>query len=273
MTLPLLQIAIVLLVTSSCSWLARRIGQAGVIGEIVGGILIEPSVLGRWAPNLFVRFFDEASLAMFDSLSTVGLIVFLFLVGMEIDPEKLYQQRRTAMAASAMSILLPFSMAAVLAPFLHARFVPQGVGANGFLLFLGTALSITAFPVLARILEDRRLQGTRLGVTAILCAAVDDVTAWTLLAVAVAMIGKGDGPATFSIRLVGLGAYLFFMLGLVRPLARNLLKRGSTAVLSIEWLSVIVVSMLLSAAATNAIGVHPLFGAFLAGLCLPHIPA
>jgi Kef-type K+ transport system membrane component KefB len=272
MTLLLMQVAIVLLVTASCGWLARRIGQARVIGEIIGGILIGPSVLGRLAPELSARFFNEASAVTFDSLSTVGLILFLFLVGMELDSEKLYQQRMTAVVASAMSISLPFSMAALLAPFLRVRFVPQGVGAGVFLLFLGIAMSITAFPVLARILEERRLQRSRLGTTAILCAAVDDVTAWTLLAVALALIGKGDGPANLSIRLVGLGAYLLLMLGLVRPLARWLAKRGKPAILSVEWLSLIVVSVLLSAAATNAIGVHPLFGAFLAGLCLPRIP-
>jgi Kef-type K+ transport system membrane component KefB len=272
MTLLLMQVAIVLLVTASCGWLARRIGQARVIGEIIGGILIGPSVLGRLAPELSARFFNEAAAVTFDSLSTVGLILFLFLVGMELDPEKLYQQRMTAVVASAMSISLPFSMAALLAPFLRVRFVPQGVGAGVFVLFLGIAMSITAFPVLARILEERRLQRSRLGTTAILCAAVDDVTAWTLLAVALALIGKGDGPANLSIRLVGLGLYLLLMLGLVRPLARWLAKRGKPATLSVEWLSLIVVSVLLSAAATNAIGVHPLFGAFLAGLCVPRIP-
>jgi Kef-type K+ transport system membrane component KefB len=272
MTLLLTQVAIVLLITAACGWLARRMGQARVIGEIIGGILIGPSVLGRLAPQLSTHFFNDSAAATFDTLSTVGLILFLFLVGMEVETGQLYQQRKTAVLTSALSISLPFSMAALLAPFLRTRFVPPGVDMGVFFLFLGIAMSITAFPVLARILEERHLQRSRLGATAILCAAVDDVAAWTLLAVALALVGKSDGPVNLAIRLVGLALYLLLMLGVVRPLAQRLVKRGKTITLSVEWTSLIVVSVLLSAAATDALGVHPLFGAFLAGLCLPRVP-
>jgi len=178
MTLLLVQMAIVLLVTVSCGWLARRLGQARVIGEIIGGILIGPSILGRLSPELSAHLFNTASAATFDSLSTVGLILFLFLVGMELDYEQLYKQRTTALLASGMSILLPFAMGALLAHSLRVRFAPQGIGSVPFVLFLGIAMSITAFPVLARILEERGLQTSPLGTTAILCAAVDDVAAW-----------------------------------------------------------------------------------------------
>jgi Kef-type K+ transport system membrane component KefB len=272
MTLLLVQVAVVLLVTVSCGWLARRLGQARVIGEIIGGILIGPSVLGRITPEFSARLFDKTAAITFDSLSTVGLILFLFLVGMELDTGQIYKQRKTALLASGMSILLPFAMAALLAHSLQVRFAPPGIGRGAFVLFLGIAMSITALPVLARMLEERGLQATRLGTTAIMCAAVDDVTAWTLLAFALALIGKGDGSTNSYIRLAGLAAYLTFMLAVVRPMANWLARRQRTTVLSIEWLSVIVVSVLLSAAATNAIGVHPLFGAFLAGLCFPRIP-
>ena len=204
MTLLLVQMAIVLLVTVSCGWLARRLGQARVVGEIIGGILIGPSVLGRLSPELSAHLFNKASAATFDSLSTVGLILFLFLVGMELDYQQLYKQRTTALLASGMSILLPFAMGALLAHSLRVRFAPQGIGSVPFVLFLGIAMSITAFPVLARILEERGLQTSPLGTTAIFCAAVDDVAAWTLLAFALALIGKGDGPASLSLRLTGL---------------------------------------------------------------------
>ena len=272
MTLLLTQISFILLVTVSCGWLARRLGQARVIGEIVGGILIGPSVLGRLAPDFSSHFFNKASSTTFDSLSTVGLILFLFLIGMELDYEHLYKQRGTALLASGMSIALPFAMGALLAHSLRVRFAPEGIGSIPFVLFLGIAMSITAFPVLARILEERGLQGTALGTTAILCAAVDDVAAWSLLALALTLIGKGEGSASLSVRMAGLVAYLILMLAVIRPLANWLVRRQKTAGLSIELLSVVVASILLSAAATDAIGVHPLFGAFLAGVCFPRIP-
>lgn len=272
MTPLLLQMTVVLLVTVSCGWIARRIGQARVIGEIIGGILIGPSVLGRFAPDVSAHLFTKSTAATFDSLSTIGLLLFLFLIGMELDYEQLYKRRGTALLASGMSIILPFGLAALLAHSLRIRFAPDGIGSTPFVLFLGIAMSITAFPVLARILEERGLQSTSLGTTALLCAAVDDVIAWLLLAFALALIGETEGPANMSIRMIGLAAYLIVMLFVFRPLANRLVKRLKTTGLSIELLAIVIASILLSAAATDAIGVHPLFGAFLAGVCFPRIP-
>ena len=244
-----------------------------MIGEIIGGILIGPSVFGRFAPHLSATLFPISSFAPFETLSTVGLVLFLFLIGMELDYEQLYRQRATALLASGMSILLPFAMGALLAHSLRIRFAPQGIGSIPFVLFLGIAMSITAFPVLARILEERNLQGTALGTTAILCAAVDDVVAWTLLAFALALIGGGqDAPSSLLLRLTGLVIYLFVMLGVIRPLAAYLVRRHNKPELSLELLGVVVAGALLSAAATDKIGVHPLFGAFLAGVCFPRVP-
>jgi Kef-type K+ transport system membrane component KefB len=140
-----------------------------------------------------------------------------------------------------------------------------------FVLFLGIAMSITAFPVLARILEERKLQSTPLGTTAILCAAVDDVVAWSLLAIALALIGESGGPASLPARLLGLAVYLIVMLGVIRPLAARLVRRRYNPDLSIELLGLAVAGVLVSAAATDKIGIHPLFGAFLAGVCFPRI--
>ncbi|MHB1698759.1 MAG: cation:proton antiporter [Acidobacteriaceae bacterium] len=271
MTLLLMQMAIVLLVTLTCGWLARRLGQSRVIGEIIGGILLGPSVVGRFAPGI-ARVFTPHSFANFENLSTIGLILFLFLIGMELDYTRLYRQRSVALVASGMSILFPFAMAALLAHSLRIRFAPHGIGSMPFVLFLGIAMSITAFPVLARILEERRLQGTALGTTAILCAAVDDVVAWLLLAFALALLGKEGGSASMSMRLAGLVLYLLLMLGAVRPLASWAAKRMKSSELSLELLGIAVASVLLSAAATDAMGIHPLFGAFLAGVCFPRIP-
>ncbi len=273
MTLLLTQMAIILLITVTCGWLALKVGQARVIGEIIGGILIGPSVFGRLAPHLSAHLFPVSSFGPFETLSTVGLVLFLFLIGMELDYEQLYRQRVTALIASGMSILLPFAMAALLAHSLRIRFAPHGVGSIPFVLFLGIAMSITAFPVLARILEERNLQGTALGTTAILCAAVDDVVAWSLLAFALAFIGgEADAPTSLVFRLGGLVVYLFLMLGVLRPFAAFLVRRRTKPELTLELLGVVVAGALLSAAATDKIGVHPLFGAFLAGVCFPRVP-
>jgi Kef-type K+ transport system membrane component KefB len=272
MTLLLTQMAIILLITVTCGWLALKVGQARVIGEIIGGILIGPSVFGRFAPHLSASLFPQSSFGPFETLSTVGLVLFLFLIGMELDYEQLYRQRVTAIMASLMSILLPFAMGALLSHSLRIRFAPHGIGSIPFVLFLGIAMSITAFPVLARILEERNLQGTELGTTAILCAAVDDVVAWTLLAFAMALIGGQDAPSSLLPRLTGLVVYLLFMLAVIRPLAAYLVRRHHKPELSLELLGVIVAGALLSAAATDKIGVHPLFGAFLAGVCFPRVP-
>ena len=171
-----------------------------------------------------------------------------------------------------MSIVFPFAMGALLAHSLRIRFAPHGIGSIPFVLFLGISMSITAFPVLARIIEERRMQGTALGTTAIMCAAVDDVVAWTLLAIALALIGHDGGSASLSLRMVALAVYLLLMIVVVRPLAAWLVKRMRTTTdLPLEMLGVVVAFTLCSAAATEAIGAHPLFGAFMAGVCFPRV--
>jgi Kef-type K+ transport system membrane component KefB len=271
MTLLLIQMTTVLLTALLCGWVARKLGQARVIGEIAGGILIGPSVFGRLAPHASGILFPQSSFGSFEVLSTIGLILFLFLIGSELDYASLRRQRTTAILASSMSILFPFIMAAIAAHSLRIRFAPDGIGRVPFVLFLGIAMSITAFPVLARILEERRLQSTPLGTTALMCAAVDDVCAWTLLAVALTLIPHSAQPMALSYRLVWLGLYLLIMLGVVRPLGTWLVKRQSSIGLSYELFGVIIAVVLASAAATEALGVHPLFGAFLAGVCFPRI--
>lgn len=271
MTLLLVEMAAVMLVTLTCGWLARKAGQSRVIGEIVGGILLGPSVFGRLAPHAAEVLFPKSSFAAFEILSTVGLILFLFLIGMELDYEQLNRQRRTAVLASGMSIVLPFAMGALLAHSLRLRFSSHTIGNVPFVLFLGIAMSITAFPVLARILEERGLQSTMLGTTAIMCAAVDDVVAWLLLALALALIGGEGGPSSLILRLIGLAAYLIVMLGIIKPIAARLMRGRKSTELSFELLGVVIALTLTSAAATEAIGVHPLFGAFLAGFCFPRV--
>ncbi len=269
MTLLLLQTAAILLVTLTCGRLAPRIGQARVIGEIIGGILLGPSLFGRFFPHAFAAFFPRSSLQPFEILSTIGLILFLFIIGTEVELEQLYRHRATALLTSGVSILFPFLIAIALAAPLRARFAPAGIGNITFVLFLGICMSITAFPVLARILEERRLLGTNIGTTAIFCAALDDVVAWLLLAVTLALMGANGGPATLPLRIAGLVIYLVVMLAVVRPLASRLVRRRGGSTMSLDVLGLTLIGVFASAATTNAIGVHPLFGAFLAGVCLP----
>jgi Kef-type K+ transport system membrane component KefB len=271
MTLLLIQMSTVLLTALFCGWVARRLGQARVIGEIAGGILVGPSVFGRFAPGASARLFPQDSLGAFEVLSTIGLVLFLFLIGSELDYEHLRRQRAIALLASAMSILLPFLMAITMAHSLRIRFAPDGIGKLPFALFLGISMSITALPVLAKILEERGLQSTSLGTTALICAAVSDVCAWLLLAVGLTLIPHEGESMGLAIRLLWLGLYLAVMLGIVRPLGVWVARRQKTAGLSYEMLGVVVATLLASAAATEAIGIHPLFGAFLAGVCFPRI--
>ncbi len=205
----------------------------------------------------------------FEILSTIGLILFLFIIGTEVELEQLYRHRATALLTSGVSILFPFLIAIALAVPLRTRFAPPGIGNLPFVLFLGISMSITAFPVLARILEERRLLGTTIGTTAIFCAAVDDVAAWLLLAVTLALMGANGGPATLPLRIAGLVLYLVVMLAVVRPLASRLVRRRGGSMMSLEVLGLTLVGVFASAATTEALGVHPLFGAFLAGVCLP----
>jgi Kef-type K+ transport system membrane component KefB len=269
MALLLVQMTTVLLTALLCGWMARQLGQASVIGEIIGGLLLGPSVFGRVAPAASATLFPPSSLGALEVLSTVGLILFLFLIGSELDLEHFRQQRRTVLLASSMSILFPFMMAAVAAHSLRVRFAPNGIGRATFVLFLGISMSITAFPVLVRILEERRLLSTPLGTTALMCAAVNDVCAWILLAVALTMISHSGESMSLSYRFIGLCVYLVVMLSIVRPFGKWLVQRQTVIGFSYELLGIIVAFVLASAAATEAIGVHPLFGAFIAGACFP----
>ena len=271
MTLLLIQMTTVLLTALFCGWIARKLSQSRVIGEIIGGIFLGPSVFGRIAPHASAALFPQASLSSFETISTIGLVLFLFLIGSELDYEHLRQQKGTATLASGMSIIFPFIMAAVVAHSLRIRFAPNGIGSIPFVLFLGISMSITAFPVLARILEERRMQSTPLGTTALMCAAVDDVCAWSLLAIALTLLPHAGQSTPLGYRVLWLTAYLAVMLGVIRPLGAWLAKRQNSVALSYELLGIIIAVVLASAAATEAIGVHPLFGAFLAGVCFPRI--
>ncbi|HEY9137528.1 MAG TPA: cation:proton antiporter [Terriglobus sp.] len=265
----LVSMLVVLTTTLVCGWLARRLGQASVIGEMTGGILLGPTLLGRLVPTTWHALFTPATLSAFDVLSTLGLVLYLFLIGTSLHYSDVHRQRNVAAAASLASLLLPFAFGVMVARPTMVRF-PTTAGTLPFTLFLGISLSITAFPVLARILEERRLTETPLGVTALLCAAADDVIAWMLLALAMSLLPHAAGTQSMLARLLELAAYLLVMLGLTR-LARWIAQRNGEQTLAPTAVAASVLIALLSAAVTDALGLHPLFGAFVAGLAFPRV--
>jgi len=269
LALLLAQMVAILLAARGLGALCRRIGQPAVVGEMTAGILLGPSLLGRYFPEFSARLFPVASLDNIKFLSQIGLILFMFVVGMELDLRALRGKARQAVIISHASIALPFGLGLGLAYFLYDGFAPAGVRFASFGLFLGIAMSITAFPVLARIVRDRGLHRTPLGTLVITCAAADDVTAWCLLAAVVASVKAGSPGSAGFLLLLAL-AYVLLMVGGVRPLlARIGLPHHASGRPRKAALPVFFLALILSAFAAEAIGIHALFGAFLAGAIMP----
>lgn len=269
LALLLAQIAAIILVSRGLGLVARALGQPLVIAEMVAGIVLGPSLFGLLFPHAFSTLFPPASLPVLKQLSQLGLVLFMFLVGLELDPELLRGRRRASIAISHTSIMLPFVLGVGSAWWLRDGYAPPGVGFVPFALFLGTAMSVTAFPVLARILTERGLMQSRVGAIAIACAAVDDVTAWCLLAVVVA-IAHAHG-ASDALWTVGLAAvFSAFMLFVGRPLLRRAGERISArGGLTPTTIAGVLLLLMVASGITELIGIHALFGAFLFGAVLP----
>ena len=267
--LLLLQLITIVLTARLLGALFHRIGQPPVIGEIVAGILLGPSLLGAVAPGVSAFLFAPSSTGLLKLFAEIGVLLFLFAVGLELDVARLRHQAYTAVVVSHASIVVPYFLGVALSLFLYRDLAPAGVRFVPFALFMGIAMSITAFPVLVRILRERGMANTQLGNTAITCAAVDDVTAWSLLAMVVAIAGaRGVWAATITIVLTI--AFILVLLFVVGPVFRRLMgpqadreEPGKTA------LAAVLVFFLASALATELIGIHALFGAFLAGVVMP----
>ncbi|HEX7792891.1 MAG TPA: cation:proton antiporter [Vicinamibacterales bacterium] len=264
----LLQVAVILAFARVVRWLIVPLGQPAVIGEMVAGLILGPSLIGWLMPETSATLFPPSSLPALNTLSQIGLVLFMFFVGARIDGHKVQARRNVAMVTSATSIIVPFALGAWLASTLHDVLAPAGVGALPFGLFFGTALSITAFPVLARILIDQRLLTTELGVLAIACAAFDDVTGWLILA-GVTTLVRAEGSGAFVRAFVLFGGYLAVMLIIVRSALRRYVRWRGPEFGSGGDLALVLLVVVLSAIATDRIGVHALFGAFFAGLIVP----
>ncbi|MFC4121841.1 cation:proton antiporter [Nonomuraea zeae] len=252
----LLAIAVIIVVTRLFGALATRVGQPPVIGEILAGILLGPTLLGQAGTELL---FPTDIRPFLQTLANVGVVVFMFLVGLEVDHALLRGKGRLATTVSLTSVLLPLGLGALLALYLlQSHPHPQRLG---FALFMGTAMAVTAFPVLARILTDRGLHRTKIGGLALTCAAVDDVLAWSLLALVVAI----NGAAPDQWRLALAVPYLMVMFWVVRPLLRRLAATAAPG----QAFAIVLAGLMLSGYLTEWIGLHSLFGAFLFGLIMP----
>ncbi|HSK80875.1 MAG TPA: cation:proton antiporter [Thermoanaerobaculia bacterium] len=265
----LLQVLVIVAAAKLLGSLFAKIRQPPVIGEMIAGILLGPSLLGLVAPGVQTFLFPADSLGALQLLSQVGVILFMFVVGIELDLQHLRQKADAAVLVSHASIVVPFFLGVSGALLVYRSLAPAGIPFNAFALFLGVALSITAFPVLARILEDRGMSKTSLGSTAIACAAVDDVTAWCLLAVVVALVrADGLGGSLLTILLAVL--FIAVMLFAVRPWAGRVLGVGGQGrSRGPGLLAGILLFVFASALFTEVIGIHALFGAFLAGVAMP----
>ena len=265
----IMQIAVVIIAARLTGRLFRAIGQPQVVGEMVAGLLLGPSVFGAVAPNLFARVFPADSLGYLNALSQIGLLLFMFMIGLELDTRLLRGRTRSALLVSQSGILIPFVLGFVLARELHEDLAPAGVPLLSFGLFIGIAMSITAFPVLARILREKKLLGTRLGVATLASAAVDDVMAWTGLAIIIMIVRAGGETAVSpAVMIGGTVAFVVVMIGIVRPLLRRWSVSWRTKA-SQDMIALMLVLALICAWITEALGVHALFGAFVAGAVIP----
>ena len=265
----LIALAVIIAVAHLFGALFRRMGQPPVVGEMIAGIALGPSLLGRVAPALSAHLFPAAIVPFLSVSAQLGVVLFMFLVGVEFDIDELRRQSRSSFLISQASIATPFLLGSALAVWLYGPFGPPAFSLVEFALFIGVAMSITAFPVLARILRDFRLNRTRLGVTALTAAAVGDVTAWCLLAFVIGVVQFQPERIFRTLALAAAFIALVFLgvrrvcAWLVRKRARKQLPPAVSVLLACAGLA-------LASLATSRIGVHAVFGAFLFGVVIPH---
>lgn len=265
----LAQIITIILVARFFGWLFRKIGQPSVIGEMIAGIVLGPSLVGMYFPEYSSILFPKESLGNLQFLSQIGLILFMFVIGMELDLKALKNKANDAVVISHASIIFPFTLGIGLAYFIYKQFAPEGVEFASFALFLGIAMSITAFPVLARIVQERGIHKTKLGTIVITCAAADDITAWCILAAVIAIVKAGSFVSSIYIIAMAI-AYVFLMLKVVRPfLERVGALKNSRSSLSKPVVAIFLLTLIISSYVTEVIGIHALFGAFMAGAIMP----
>lgn len=264
----LIQLIIIIISSRVFGYFFKKMGQPSVMGEILAGIFLGPSILGSIFPLYLQTIFPPGSLDTMRILSQIGLMLFMFVVGMELDLDILKTKARTAITISNASIIIPFSLGVVLAYFLHDYYAPVDAPFYAFALFMGIAMSITAFPVLARIIRERAMRDKRIEAIAMTSAAINDVTGWVALAFVIAII-KAHSFSNSVYTLFATIGYMLVMIFVIRPLMNKLSKAKETGLVKQSTVAIIFIVMLLSSLCTELIGVHALFGAFMAGVIMP----
>jgi Kef-type K+ transport system membrane component KefB len=264
----LVSLAVVVAVAQAMGRVFRLVQQPAVVGEVIGGLMLGPSLLGRIAPGAYAWLLPPSVVPFLGMCAQLGVILYMFVVGLELDWRQVRKSGHATLAISHASIVVPFLLGSALALPLYPALSSSAVPFTPFALFIGVSMSITAFPVLARILTDRGMHKTRMGAVALTCAAIDDVTAWCLLAL---VVGITQSRAADAMRpMVLTVVFIATMIGVARPLVIRALAAVATPErFSRGGLAVIVVGVLASAAATEFIGVHSIFGAFLFGAIIP----
>jgi len=269
LSILILQIIIIVILSRILGLTISKLGQPIVIGEIIAGIILGPSLLGSIFPGIYNFIFPPNSLNNLQLLSQFGLVLFMFIIGMEIDTKLVKEKLNSAIIISFTGIIFPYLLGILLSYFIYSSFAMPGVGFTTFALFIGIAMSITAFPVLARIIHEKGLTKTPLGIMAITCAATDDITAWLIFAAIIAIAQAGTAISALLVIAIAI-LFLITMLFVVQPI----LKRIGDIYISSENLSKTIIAFIFlivfsSAFFTEMIGIHALFGAFIAGVVVP----
>lgn len=269
LALLLAQIVTIIFVARLFGWICIKLKQPSVIGEMIAGIVLGPSLIGMYLPEFSAFLFPKESLGNLQFLSQIGLILFMYIVGMELDLSVLRKKAHDAVVISHASIIIPFALGIGLSYFIYREFAPEGVQFTSFALFIAIAMSITAFPVLARIVQERNLHKTKLGTVVITCAAADDITAWCVLASVIAIVKAGSFTSSIYVILMAI-AYVFLMIKIVRPFLKRIGDlQASKNNINKPMVAIFFLTLILSAYATEVIGIHALFGAFMAGAIMP----
>lgn len=265
----LVQIITIIFVARIFGWICKKIGQPTVIGEMIAGIVLGPSLVGTYFPEYSALLFPAESLPNLQFLSQIGLILFMYVVGMELDLTALKNKAKDAVIISHASIIIPFTLGIGLAYFVYQEYAPEGVEFTSFALFMGIAMSITAFPVLARIVQERGLHRTRIGALVITCAAADDVTAWCILAAVIAIVKAGSFTSALYVMALSL-IYVVLMMKVVKPFLKRIGELyGNKDAVTKPVVAIFFLTLLISSYITELIGIHALFGAFMAGAIMP----
>ena len=269
MGLMLLQVIIILAVSKLFGALVSKLSQPKVIGEIIAGIILGPSLLGLLSPGIFAFLFPERSLGNLQIISQLGLVFFMFIVGMEFEVGRLKNKVLNALIISNASIIFPYFLGIMTSFFLYKHFAAEGIKFSAFALFIGISVSITAFPVLAKILQERNLTKTSLGALVITCAAFNDLTSWCILGLVIAIVKGGSFLGVLLIVVLTL-VFILLMFFIIRPLLQKISSSPR------EWdngkkTNIVIIFLVLFASAflTESIGIHAIFGAFIAGLIMP----